>query len=553
MRKTLRWAFYALLALSYVFCFLQTTMLYPSWHGTMAKLLTYLQALVYVFSLTAVVTEFVISGKGFREKLSFLVKLGVILLCACLWMNRTDNYALTALLLFAITSNWAEENRVLKLGLYLGLAIVVVLFFLSLLGILVNNRGNAFGFLYRTDYSAHLLALALLWCLLRDGRFDWLEELALVMLAAFMGYVVGGKTDFICMLVLVGVTLCRNHLPLKKMKPAGMVGALRYSYVTAAVLSFLITLTYRPLRGFWDGISGLGTIKSRLVYGTLGFEEYPVNLFGHRISEMGAGWSERGVPAYFYLDNAYVRLLLLYGALTLLVFLGLMTYAQIRLYKNKRPYAVFALAVFALSGLIEFEPVLVSYNLLALLAFCSLSPTPETVVSKKPHLLWASVALVGFVVLGIWSWSAWQVSSWRGSTPIYGATLVVPQDSGSPLRESRLEAARAYLQQHPDGVCIVAGEKDREWLVKRNTDSTCVHVLSFSGTDEMLIRANGFIQENHLPPRLTVCTFSMEQAFISRRAQQLHIPVNSLTMQCPRRQYLKHFTTQQWNTLWQKE
>lgn len=551
--KLLKPLFYGLLLLCYVFCFLQTTMLYPGWYPAMAKVLPWLMGVVYVLALSSVIAEFVISGKDFRGKLAFVVKLGVILFCACLWMNRTDNFAFTALMLFAVSSHLGEEDKLLRAGFWPGLAIVLALFFLSLLGVVENNRGNSFGFLFRTDYSAHLLALALVWCILKDGRLSLWEELALVALTAFMGLAVGGKADFVCMVLLVSVTLCRNHLHMKKFNAARAAQWLRYSYPAAATFSLLATLSYCPFKGFWDGISGFDSLKARLAYGYLGLEESTVTLFGSRIAEMGHGWRESGVQAYFFLDNSYVRLLLLYGVLGLAAFVGIMTFLQFRLHRRGRHYAVFALSLLALSSIIEFEPILLSYNILAVLAFCRLSPKPEKSPAFKFRPGASVVVLAGCTVLFLWCRTAWLVTSWRGQAPAYGATLVVPSDSGSPLREARLEAALTYMKQHRDAACIVANEADSAYLAKAGADSARVYVRPFSGNDEMLTGAAAFISACGLPPRLTVCTFACEQGFVARRAAALHIPVNSVTVELPRKQYLRHFTAMQWKQLWKNE
>lgn len=554
IEKILRPLFYGMFVICYVFCFLQTTMLYPGWYPVMAKTLPWLMGAVYALALTSVISEFVIAGRGFRGKLTFVAKLGVILFCACLWMNRTDNFAFTALLLFAVSAHLGEEDVLLRMGFWLGFAIVAFLFILSLLGIVANNRGNSFGFLYRTDYSAHLLSLALIWCILKDGRLNWRGEFVLIALTVFMGLVVKGKTDFFCMFVLAALTITRNHIPaLKRFITRKAAGVLRYSFVFATVLSFLFTLTYYPLSGIWNHVTGLDTVKTRMAYGSLGFRELSFTLFGNRIGEMGHGWRETGVAAYYFLDNSYVRLLLLYGVLGLAAFLGIMTFMQFRLHRCRRHYAVFALSVLALSSIIEFEPILLSYNILALLAFCKLSPKPARAPEVKFRWLLTVAALAGCAVLFLWCRTAWQVTSWRGHTPACDATLVVPSDPGSPLREARLDGAFSYMRQHPDAACIVASNADSVYLAKAGIDSVRVHVQPFSGIDEMLTDASAFIAAKDLPPRLTVCTFFCEQGFVTRRAAALHIPVNSVTMDLPKGRYLKHFTAMQWKQLWGKE
>ena len=66
----------------------------------------------------------------------------------------------------------------------------------------------------------------------------------------------------------------------------------------------------------------------------------------------------------------------------------------------------------------------------------------------------------------------------------------------------------------------------------------------------MLLNASAFMAENGFPPRLTVCTYAIQQARVQRHARALFIPVNSLTMNMPFGLHLANFTAEQWRLLW---
>lgn len=586
-------AFYGLLALFYVLTFLQTTMYFTFARKVMGAV-PWLIWLLPGFAVLAAGLEFFHSAKGARDKGVFALKLAMIVLCAAVTLNGTAFLPLTALVLLAVSAHLAEEDKVLKLGFYLGTAIVVVLFFLSLLGLVPNNRGTAFGFLYRTDYAGHLFALALLWCLLKDGFLSWLGELALIGLALFLGLAVGGRTDCICLLLLILATQCRHYrraggvpyqegygvvIPLlfrflylparglcflaKKWHPGRWAKALRYSFIAAAVLSFLLTLSYRPLRAFWTSLPGLETIASRLYYGTLAFAEYPLTLLGNDIPEMGNALLETDVATPFFLDNAYVRLLLVCGIGMLAAFVTLMTLAQWRLYKEKRYYAVFGLSILAMGSILEPFSIGLSYNLFALLAFCVLSRKPGLEACRRcrpgdlpvrRRMVLGILSLVLCLVLGTWCVTAYRISSWRGHKALYDATLVVPDAKGNArLQQIRLTAVKDYLLTDLHAHCILTSQEEKQLLMLYDIRGDRIHVLAYSDAIEMLTRAQSLIASEGLPPRLTICTFAVEQEAIRRRAEALHIPVNSLTMPLPRELYLKCFTEQQWNLLWGKD
>jgi len=592
MRKLYPILFYLTFVPAFVLCFMQTSLMMPGGKAV-DWAMTVLLILSHALACTETGLEFARSDKSPRARALFWGRIAIILISILCIVNKTYSFPLTVLVLLSISSQPCKEDGLLKTGFYIGTVIVVALFFLSMLGLVPNNRGNSFGFIYRTDYAAHLLSLAILWCIIRDGWLSWLGELAMVALAVFMGAVVGGSTDFICIVILILGTQCRHYMriggvpyqegygilvPLlfkliylpaiilcriaKKLNTVKLSSALRYSFVAAALISFILTFTYQPLQAFWDWIPGLGTVKSRLFLGTIGFQEYPLMLLGNIIPEMGAGYSESGVSAYFFLDNAYVRLALKYGLAMLVIFLWLMSTVQGRLHREGRHYAVFALAVFALGSLLEFEALHFGYNLFALLAFCRLSEKPgveacdrlrigDSPVCKR--IVYGGMSMVVAVLFGLWCFTAYRITSWRGWTPFYAATVVVPDDQDVTLLEKRLSMAKDYMSVRPDAACVVATEESRDWMIDNKVDSTRVHVVPYSGIDDMLTESYSFVQKERLNSRLAVCAPGIEQGRIARRASALHIPVNSLEVRLPLGQHLRCFASEQWRLLCGKE
>ena len=553
----LSYAWYGLFALVYTLTTLQATLLlFKVNEMAVVKVAQpYLISLVYVFSLAAVLLEFLFSSKSRREVLRFAAKLAVFVLCVILWKQETAGITFTGLLLFAISAHVAEEDKMLKIALWIGIVITVYVFFLSMLGILPNNRGNSFGFPYRTDCSGHLLEMALLWCLLRNGRFSWLGELILVGLTFIMGTVVGGRTDFICLLALTIVTLCRHHLPaFGKLPSVKISAALRYSFIAATFVSFLITLTYLPLQGLWDRIPGLASVKSRLILGTMGLQEFPFTLFGNRINEMGNGWNEGIAAGYFFLDNTYIRLYLVLGAVSLVAFVGLITGALFRLHQSGRHYAVAVLSLVAVQSLLECEAINLVYDAVFLLGCCHLSPKPEEFPKKKLRPVWAVSTALLCVAFGLWCSTAYRISSWRGQAPEYGTTLLLPPSGAdSTLHQERLEVARSYLGLHRESAVIVIFDRDKDWLINKGIDQGRVFASHASDENDMLVKAAAIIGENSLPCRPTLCTYYAQQRRYFHRASAMHLPLNGLVVPVSFGQHLRVFTDEQWKILCGKD
>lgn len=490
-----------------------------------------------------------------------------------------------------------EERKLFRRGFYIGAAIVAACFVLSMLDVIENNRGTGFGFIYRTHYACHLLCLALAWCLARDGRLSPRGELGLAALWILNLCFIGGKTLTGCLLAVMLATYWRHYrriggvpwqdraafgpvapvlfrilyLPVRLLDAAlrpfkgrggrrALCGLMVCSFALCAALILGLSAGYRPLKPLIDRVPGLGSVKARLALGCQGFEEFPVQMMGTFIPQQGNSNTEGAVHFYYALDSGYVKLLLEYGWLLFAVVLGMMTWAQVRLMRAKRWYAMFLLTVFAIDGLMEYWMVSIGYNLFILLAFCRLQdPPPWPEASREPARRRcpgrAALALACAALACWWCATAYPISTWQGWTPIGSATVVVPggymDGLNTPeLDALRLEKARRYLETYEDARCILSGaraEAMRAWMIERGVAPERLYVEPDADTpDAMLENATALIDREGLPPRMTVCTFRMQQYRVASRAKKLNIPVNALPVDMPWQVYLPNYFMEQW-------
>ncbi|MBE5774660.1 MAG: hypothetical protein E7337_12115 [Clostridiales bacterium] len=534
-----------------------------------------------------------------RLIVGLLVKLGIVL--AFVWINAlTKTARFHLLIMLAIGSELQEENHLFKIAFWMGTVLTAVLFALSLMGFVDNLRGNSFGFIYGDDFACFVLCLTMYYCILQDGFLTWPEEFAIIFLPLFM-LLNDARTAAISQTLVIWGTFYRHfrrnggvpfqdenrygrfipvvfrlvYLPviltawvidrtrLQRFKPVAL-RLMRYSFIIAALLILMATLTYRPLESLWARFSFLGSLSSRLRLGLIGIQEYGVNLLGHIMPSLGNGGTELSNSFYFFIDSSYIKILLENGIIIFIIMIGLMTWTQTRLQQNHRNYSSYLVAVFAMDVIMEFELTSFICNLFLVLAFCKLSEKPglercDGLGLKKlsPARRWgigAGVAALGLALV-LWCTTAYQITRWRGYTPNYAATVVVPgayvDEVGSDsLREPRLTRAMRYLASHKDARCIVDDAGDRDWLVARDVAADRIAVAKADSVDEMLLNASAIVSENGYPPRLTVCTYAIQQARIQRRASALCIPVNSLTMKMPVGRHLANFAAEQWRMLW---
>lgn len=502
----------------------------------------------------------------------------------------------------AVTSLDLDERKLFERGFYLGVVLVAAGFVLSMLDLIENNRGTGFGFIYRTHYACHLLCMALAYCVARDGKLSWKAELGLVVITLLDVLFVQGKTMLVLMLALMFGTFWRHYknvggvpwqdrrlygpvvpmifralyLPVRLLDAAvsrlwvrsGRARLCRlmiWSFVISAALIVLPSVAYRPLKPVIDRIPGFGTVKARLSLGNQGFEEFPVSIFGGLVPQQGLSNTDGVVDFYYALDSGYVKMLLEYGWVHFLVMIGLMTWTQVRLFRAKRYYAMFLLALFAIDNTMEYWIVSPGYNLFILLATCRLQiPEPwqrGTAAIEGPQKRGGALRRVLMAACAAavcwWCATAYPISTWSGWTPVKDATIVVPGSyidgfGAVELDAARMDRAVCYLETYEDARCILAGgalqtEGMRLYMQTMGIAPERLYDDAESASvDEMLANAQALIAREGLPQRMTVCTFKMQQYRVSNRAGALNIPVNSLPVDMPWKFYLLNYFMEQW-------
>ena len=477
--------------------------------------------------------------------------------------------------------------KILKGIIHLGTVVVIVVSVLSLLGIIENSFGNSFGFGDRTNYASMLLILAFAYIIVDNGWLTWIGQLSLLALDAYVLWI-GGKTSFICLLIMTFVLMIRHYREEGKIPftDKERFGALRYifliiytpvslalkiggklkfrrlaerikvllvfSYPIFAVTNLLLVFTVKRMLPFWSAIPFFETFKDRLIFSYIGFEEYPISLVGRPVPV--TEFSEfHYTDDYFVIDSGYIRLLLEYGTVAFALFLIVFTLFQFYNYKNRNNLNLIMFSLLSLSFMIEFQ----IFNLM-FLSFLAASvfyitdvPDYESVsrfnlakLSSGTRWMVATLSLFVALVFAVVFKTSYEISGWRGWVPEYGATVVVPRQCLN-ADEDLLSNAASYLSAHPDAYCIVYCENDRLYLVKAGIPEDRIYIGFGDDIDEILVNADTIIASNDLPNRLTVCAYSMQQERISRHAENLGIPVNGIAVK-PERHYLSLFASEQW-------
>ena len=138
-------------------------------------------------------------------------------------------------------------------------------------------------------------------------------------------------------------------------------------------ISFYFALTYensswkRALNQFFADRMGLARAS---------INKYGIHLLGQKISWYGMGLNQSGKRTledvwngYDWVDNSYIQLFQLYGAIIAILFILTVTVSVICMTKNKRFYLATIIAIYSIYGLIDTACLTLMYNIFWLAVF----------------------------------------------------------------------------------------------------------------------------------------------------------------------------------------
>ena len=319
---------------------------------------------------------------AFRKQLSFQTMCleVVVIVPAVLCYVNVEKYAeLMEFMLLIACAFGMEFRTLLKLYVVVETSVLVVTVACAQLGLVENliyrQEGYSrisFGYIYPTDFTAHIFFLILAWILLREGRLHYLELCAMVTLSVGCYVFCHARTNTICILLAaVGAALLKRYL-----KRRGVTAGSRAKKTTlgerilfaiglcingfCCAFTVLLTYFYRADQPIMAKLNVL--LSARLEIGHMGFEKYNVTLLAQKIKMTGFGGSTTAPDTYFYLDCSYVNMLLRYGLLVTVAVLVMFFVLAYRSIKARTYWMLFCIALLSVQCMIEHHMLALAYD-----------------------------------------------------------------------------------------------------------------------------------------------------------------------------------------------
>lgn len=294
--------------------------------------------------------------------------IGITIAIFLIGYNKTNYIDLMILLILMIGSRNVKLDTIVKSHFFIYGIITCIAFVCAILGIIENYstysilRGYRYsmGNTYPTDFAAGIFYLVLDFVYIKRDKWKIVYSIGIIFLSWIVYYVADGNTSFIlscCIAFIMIFIKLKGRFKISKF----INNIIICSFPVLAFLSISVQALYKQINN--PILSKLDILlNNRLAYGCQAIEKYGLSLFGKRVEFVGAGWGTT-TGNYFYVDNGYLQVALMYGVIILCFFCSGFSYVA---YKNKikRNDSVLQLILLfiAISGLIEPRFFNILYN-----------------------------------------------------------------------------------------------------------------------------------------------------------------------------------------------
>lgn len=294
---------------------------------------------------------------------------------------KNDMYSFLFLIAFLIIgAKDVSIDKILKIYLIISVIMLFATFGASMCGWIENlqywkgyKMRFSFGMIYPTDFATHIFYIMLAAICLFNRKICFVEAIIICAIAGVVFQLTVAYTSFLCMLC-VAFCIVLNWFLAKKnveVKDGITTRLISLAPIVFSTLFIGMAVLYDEKKAKWVAIDNF--LSERLQNSKIGLDINGFNLWGKYIEEQGWGRSVIEKEDYFFLDDSYIRIMLEYGIVVLIVVLSMMVVSSRRAAKARRITMVFAIAIVSLHSFMEHHMLEIAYNPFILCVFADLS------------------------------------------------------------------------------------------------------------------------------------------------------------------------------------
>lgn len=307
----------------------------------------------------------------------------VFFLLSILVWRKTHSLDILMYVLLILGARNVNFRALINLFFKIGIILLVFTILSSQFGIikdLVYLRNgvarHALGINYPTDLGAHIFFLLLSYCYLYFKKLNWKSYFVFLILSVFVLKLTQARLDFLAIIILIPVIYIAKKAFYGRRIYQNIASFYWTGPVILAYITILLAYFYSTSDHFLSRIDKL--LSNRLNLSHSSIEQYGIHLFGNRVLEHGYGGvgghvlfnADFSTMHYFFIDSSYIRLLVIYGVVMMVVFIGIMTVIALKSILKKDYCLAAIILMLSISCVVEQHLMDISFNpfLIALLA-----------------------------------------------------------------------------------------------------------------------------------------------------------------------------------------
>lgn len=335
--------------------------------------------LVLYFAIMAYTLAMLCFNNKYSKK--ELICAGVVLAAFVIAAVAGDNSFLFEVGFLIVGAKNIHFDRILKVFFGVSLVILAAAMICSQAGIIENLvypsvRGGVrqcFGTIYPTDFAAHVFYMAMAALCMNNRRIHIADIVIVGALGVFVykacSAFTGTMTLGLAAIGMIVVMIVQRRLEQKEKLEGtaaplgwwnGLLRFLTLAPVFFAALFIGMVHLYRPESAFWAKLDQI--LSLRLSVSAEGTANYAYRLFGQHVEEFGNGRSIETREHYFFLDDSYLRMALIYGIVILIVVLLMMIIIANRAVRYQRCMLYLAMLLIALHCFMEQHLLEMAFN-----------------------------------------------------------------------------------------------------------------------------------------------------------------------------------------------
>lgn len=320
--------------------------------------------------------------------------IAIFFLAGVIYIN-SGYFSVMIWLLIVVGAKDVSFDRLLEVYLLLNISIFVLTVCASFLNLVENlvyyasDEGirNSFGYIYVTDFAAHVFFCVLIAFYLGRNQLRWFHYVLTCALAGVVFAFCKAKLDTTCIVITVLLFGIHNILkrqsineqPGKKevevANDLSDVNVFKWTKIyfgwkkiwmrvgvcimpILTMLALILAYQYNPSNEMLVNIDEFST--GRVSLSNMGLKEYGVKLFGQDVPMVGFGGTTEWPKDYFFIDCSYLNILLRYG-LVFLVFV-LLAYSYICIKNKDNTEFLFLIIILSISSIIDHHLLETAYN-----------------------------------------------------------------------------------------------------------------------------------------------------------------------------------------------